>query len=229
VPSTLSDIFFKPVTKFYKRTIVKDPFLVSLRQWKLDRGDATLRYEYPLNETSVVLDVGGFQGDFADTMVDRYGCRVLLFEPMAAFFEQCEERFAAEPRVSTFHYGLGAKDEQLSLSSSSDASSFFRTNGADEFESAQVRDVASVWEQLDLTHVDLMKINIEGGEYPLLRRLIETDTIRQVCNIQIQFHNFVDDAEEQRAELRRQLGSTHEETWCYDFVWENWCRKTDGE
>jgi len=228
MPSTFSDLLFKPVAKFYKRTIKKDPFLVSLKQWKLDRGDAMLRYEYPLDETSVVLDVGGFQGDFSDAMVNRYGCRVLLFEPMASFFGQCEERFAEEPRVSVFHYGLGSKDEQLRLSRSSDASSFFRGNGSGESVSAEVRDIASVWGQLDLARVDLMKINIEGGEYPLLRRLIETDTIRQICNIQIQFHDFVDDAENHRTKLRRQLELTHEETWCYDFVWENWCRKTNG-
>ncbi len=228
MPSTLSDLLLKPIAKFYKRAIMKDPFLVSLRQWKLDRGDATLRFEYPLDETSVVLDIGGFRGDFADALVNRYRCRVLVFEPMTAFFEQCQERFAKEPKVSIFNYGLGAQDEQMSLSSSNDASSFFRGNGTEGYVSAQVRDVASVWEQLDLTRVDLMKINIEGGEYPLLRRLIETGVIRKICNIQIQFHDFVEDAADQRAALRRQLESTHKETWCYDFVWENWCRKAEG-
>jgi len=222
---TLADWLIKPAAKFYKRAIVKDPFQVSVRQWKLDRGDATLRLEYPLDETSVVLDVGGYQGDFASALVDRFRCRVLVFEPMPAFSEQCDERFAKEPRVSVLHYGLGARDEQLSLSSSNDASSFFRQNGTTGFVSAQVRDVSPVWKQLNLTRVDLMKINIEGGEYPLLHRLIETGLIRQIDNIQIQFHDFVDDAAHQRATLRRQLETTHKETWCYEFVWENWSRK----
>ena len=221
----LSDWLVKPVTKFYQRTIVKDPFSVSVRQWKRDRGDATLRLDYPLNETSVVLDVGGYQGDFASALVDRFHCRVLVFEPMPAFYQQCNKRFANEPMVSVFDYGLGARDEQLSLSTSNDASSFFRDTGADGFVPAQVRDVSSVWEQLELTRVDLMKINIEGGEYALLHRLIETGLIRRIDNLQIQFHDFVDDAADRRSELRRQLEQTHEESWCYEFVWENWSRK----
>jgi hypothetical protein len=45
----------------------------------------------------------------------------------------------------------------------------------------------------------------------------------------VQFHEFVDDAARQRSELRRQLEHTHEESWCYEFVWENWSRKhADG-
>lgn len=227
--TTLSDWFLKPVTKFYKRTIVKDPFSVAVKQWKRDRGDQTLRLEYPLDENSVVLDVGGYCGDFAKALVDRFRCRVFAFEPMPDFFERCHKRFENEPKVSVFDFGLGACDERLSLSTSNDASSFFRDVEADGFVQAQVRDVASVWEQLELTRVDLMKINIEGGEYPLLRRLIETGLVRQIDNIQVQFHEFVDDAARQRSELRRQLEHTHEESWCYEFVWENWSRKyADG-
>ncbi len=225
MPSTLSDILLKPVTKFYKRTIVKDPFFVSVKQWKRDRGETTLRLDYSLDETSLVLDVGGYQGDFASTLVDRYHCRTLVFEPMPSFCRKCDERFSQEPKVSVFNYGLGARDEKLSLSADDDASSFFRGKDTDNTVSAEVRDVLSVWKELDLGRVDLMKINIEGGEYPLLRRLIETGLIQQIDNLQIQFHDFVDDAMEQRNELRRQLGSTHEETWCYEFVWENWARK----
>jgi FkbM family methyltransferase len=222
---SLSDLFVKPGTKFYKRTILKDPFSVSVKQWKRDRGDSTLRFEYPLDENSVVLDVGGYQGDFAHALVERFRCQVLLFEPMPMFCQKCEERFAHEPKVSVFNYGLGAEDEQLSLSTDDDASSFFRGKTPDKTVPAEVRDVRSVWEELELGRVDLMKINIEGSEYPLLRRLIETKLIQQVDNIQVQFHDFVNEAARQRDELRRQLEPTHNETWCYEFVWENWARR----
>jgi len=35
-----------------------------------------IRYEYPLNVRSIVFDVGGYKGDFAQGMLDRYGCFV---------------------------------------------------------------------------------------------------------------------------------------------------------
>ncbi len=225
MPRTLSDWLIKPATKLYKRAILKDPFLVSVKQWKQDRGDATLRQDYSLDENSVVLDVGGYQGDFSQAMIDRFGCRVFVFEPMPVFSEQCRQRFAGDPRVSVLDYGLGARDEQLFLSTSDDASSFFRNHDAYGSVAASIHDVLSVWQKLDLEHVDLIKINIEGGEYPLLRRLIETQLIHQVSNIQVQFHDFVEDAVVQRNELRRRLETSHDETWCYEFVWENWSRR----
>lgn len=224
MPSTVTDWFLKPVVKFYKRNIIKDPFAVSVKQWKRDRGESTLRLNYPLNEHSIVLDVGGFHGDFAHAITERFGCQVLLFEPMPAFAEQCQERFGLNPRVSVFDYGLGERDEQLSLSVSSDASSFVRDQQRGESVAAQLRDVASVWHELELSRIDLMKINIEGGEYPLLRRMLEAGLLNQVQHLQVQFHDFVDNAEQQRQELRQQLADTHNETWCYTFVWENWSR-----
>lgn len=36
--------------------------------------------------------------------------------------------------------------------------------------------------------IGLMKINIEGGEYELLERMIELGIINKVKDIQIQFH-----------------------------------------
>lgn len=225
MPKIFSDWLIKPATKFYKRTVLKDPFLVSVKRWKRDRGDTTLRQDYSLDENSVVLDVGGYHGDFAQAMIDRFGCRVFVFEPMPVFSEQCRQRFADDPRVSVLDYGLGACDEQLFLSTADDASSFFRNHDTNGSVAAQIHDVLSVWQELDLEHVDLIKVNIEGGEYPLLRRLIETNLIRQVSNIQVQFHDFVEDAELQRNELRQRLQPSHDETWCYEFVWENWSRR----
>ena len=46
-------------------------------------------------------------------------------------------------------------------------------------------------------------------------------------NIQIQFHNFVEQAKNRREEIRSQLENTHIEAWNYTFVWESWVRKED--
>lgn len=212
----------KPVAKFYRRSILRDPFLVSVKQWKRDRGDARLRMNYPLTSDSIVLDVGGYVGDFASAINEKFGCRVLVFEPMQRFYQHCQTRFAEKDAVTVFNYGLGAADEQLRLSDSDDASSFCRRNSRVDTVSAELRDIDAVWRELGIQHVHLMKINIEGGEYPLLRRMLDQGLADQVDNFQIQFHNFVPDAVAQREELRHRLIETHTEDWCYDFVWENW-------
>ena len=88
-----------------------------------------------------------------------------------------------------------------------------------------LRDVFRVLKELDITRVDLMKINIEGGEFPLLEHIISSGKQAIVRQYQIQFHNFVEKAVDRRTEISRALSKTHVRTWCYTFVWENW-RKT---
>lgn len=70
--------------------------------------------------------------------------------------------------------------------------------------------------------IDLMKINIEGGEYALLPHLIDTGVISRVRNIQIQFHELDVDSAEKRESIICALRKTHKRDWCYEFVWESW-------
>ena len=80
--------------------------------------------------------------------------------------------------------------------------------------------------ELSVSDIDLMKINIEGEELPSIKRIVEENLLVIVDQIQIQFHNFVENACEIREELLAQVAKIHDPTWCYKFVWENWKRKS---
>ena len=67
-----------------------------------------------------------------------------------------------------------------------------------------------------------MKINIEGGEFPLMEHIISCDKQAIVRQYQIQFHNFVENPVDRRIQISHALSETHMRTWCYTFVWENW-------
>lgn len=71
-----------------------------------------------------------------------------------------------------------------------------------------------------------MKVNIEGAEFDLLAHMIDTGLMERVKELQVQFHAFVPDAQQRLDDLRGGLGRTHEQSWCYDFLWENWSRRT---
>ena len=79
--------------------------------------------------------------------------------------------------------------------------------------------------QNKIERIDLMKMNIEGGEYDLLDHLIETGFIRNIENIQVQFHDFVPEAKQRMMKIQKELSKTHRLTYQYIFVWENWRRK----
>jgi hypothetical protein len=98
---------------------------------------------------------------------------------------------------------------------------------AQDWAEVEIRDIHSVWESLALDRVDLMKINIEGAEFPLLERMAETDLLPRVDCFLIQFHEWHPGAYHRRRKIRRELSKTHRLVWDYHFIWEKWQRKTN--
>ena len=209
---------------FWRLYIRKDPFLVAVTKWFADNGDATLRLDYPLSSDSVVFDVGGYQGDFAEAVYSRFGCRIFLFEPVPEFYAHCVRRFSGNPAVTCLNYGLAARSGSFPIQLSDDASSFKRSVTNGPVCNAEVRGVADAVTALGVKKIDLMKINIEGGEFELLPALVDSGVIEQTRFVQVQFHDFIDGAGPARDAIRRSLARTHHEQWCYPFVWESWER-----
>ena len=65
-------------------------------------------------------------------------------------------------------------------------------------------------------------MNIEGSEYRLLREIIDSGYINNIEFLQVQFHNFVEDAKLKRKHLRSKLKKTHSNIFNYPFIWEAW-------
>lgn len=215
--------------RLFRREVLRDPFLLAVKRWFRDKGDDTRRLDYPLDHDSIVWDVGGFHGDFAARIHQRYGCRVWVFEPVPVYYRHCVERFAGNERIRCLPFGLSARAGWFDISDSGDASSFVRSESGCEVQKAELRPVTTMFSDLGIGRVDLLKINIEGGEYDVLPALIESGLIERVRYIQVQFHDFVPDAASRREAIRRGLARTHSEMWNYPFVWESWARQPPEE
>jgi len=212
----------KKITHLFKLYIMQDPFLISVKNWFSDKGDETLRLNYPLDRSSIVFDVGGYQGDYAEAIFQKYGCQVYLFEPVPSFYKECVERFSNNSSITCFNYGLSSSSGWFEIGLDNNASSFKKIESGEKTQLAQLRSVTEVFDELGLKKIDLIKINIEGGEFDLLPAMIDSGLIKQVKYLQIQFHNFIDGAVENRQRIRKLLGKTHREMWNYEFVWESW-------
>ena len=212
--------------RFYKLYVLKDEFTVEVTRWFRDKGDETLRLDYPeLNKESIVFDLGGYLGNFAQAINDKYGCTVYVFEPHPEFYNSCVQRFSSNDKVIPLNFGLSDKEGKLVLSDSVDGSSFHNPNHKEKSGiECEVKEIFKVLRKLKVSNVDLMKINIEGGEYPFLLHMISESALPVVDNYQIQFHNFIDNADGLRNKIIEGLSKTHVRTWCYTFVWENWKR-----
>jgi FkbM family methyltransferase len=226
-PFRLAKKVYGSVLRLFKLYILKDEFTVEVTRWFRDKGDETLRLDYPeLNENSVVFDLGGYKGDFAKAINEKYRCRVYLFEPHPKFYKMCVDRFWANEKVIPLNYGLSDKDGVFILSDSVDGSSFLNPNHTNrQGIQCQVKEVFKTLNELNVSNIDLMKINIEGGEYPLLLHIASANEFPLVNQYQIQFHDFIDDAASMRDKIIDALSKTHKRSWCYTFVWENWRNK----
>lgn len=196
------------------------------KPWFKVNGDHTLRLNYPLTKDSVVLDLGGYKGDFAQNIYDKYNCSIHVFEPVSSFYSFIKERFSTNEKVSVYPFGLSDSNKELFISNSADGSSvFLKTENSEKIE---LKSIVQFLEENTISSVDLIKINIEGGEYEVLESLLKSDKIKIFKNLQIQFHDFIiENAEERMKNIQKQLQKTHEITYQYEFVWENWKLKSE--
>lgn len=194
---------------------------VPLSRWREDNGDRThRRYYRDLSEHSLVFDLGGYEGQWASDIYSMYRCKILVFEPVEEFARQIADRFRRNPDVLVHHFGLADRDRTAPIALDKDGSSLFGV-GRPSVDGRFVEANRFLREHA-IEFVDLMKINIEGGEFDLLEHLLNTDWVRRICNIQVQFHAFVPDAEIRMAAIQERLAMTHVPTFQYHFVWENW-------
>jgi FkbM family methyltransferase len=189
-------------------------------KWWADGGDSKFRFDYDLNHDSLVLDLGGYKGQWASDIFSRYQCRVMIFEPVSHFADRIQERFAKNEKIEVFSFGLGGSSRKEKVSICEDSSSIFRNSSVKE--EIEIVDVAEWIDRQNVHSIQLMKINIEGGEYELLERLIDTGLIKIIENIQLQFHNISEESPSRMELIQKRLRETHLPTYQYRFVWENW-------
>lgn len=195
-----------------------------VKPWFEMNGDFTLRLEYDLNEDSVVFDVGGYKGEFASDLFCKYACFIYVFEPIEEFYSSIKNKFSNNKKIKTYNFGLSNDDIQIDISFSDNSSSAYINT--DRKEKVYLRSVEKFIKQSGIQKIDLIKINIEGGEYDLLEQLIQSEMIKMFFNIQVQFHDFiVENAKERMKKIQDKLSETHSITYQFEFVWENWTLK----
>jgi len=216
------------LSRFFKKKAVhrnQEPSIqaVRVKPWFAANGDMTHRLDYPhLNKGSLVVDLGGYEGQWASNIFSKYCSNVWVFEPYQPYFHNIVERFSKNEKIKVFDFGLGQSESKLSFSVSEDSSSAFHHIEGASSDTIQLRKASQFLEVEKVNHIDLLKINIEGAEYDLLEHLIESEWIKKISNIQVQFHDFVDNAEERMKNIQINLSKTHQLTYQFEFVWENW-------
>lgn len=194
----------------------------TVQLWFSHKGDDTHRVNYNLNENSIVFDLGGYHGEWTQKIYQKYNCFVYVFEPITELYEAIVEKFKSFEKIKVFNFGLSDVDKKINITLSNDGSSFY-ISGGNQIE-CEVKSISKFIKENDLSNIDLIKINIEGDEYPVLKSLLDNNQIEIFKDIQVQFHEFIPNARLLRKELQDRISNTHKLTYNYEFVWENWRR-----
>jgi len=196
----------------------------AIEAWKA-AGREDLRIDYDLDESSLVVDAGGYAGQWASDVVGRFLCRVHVYEPVPAFAEQIRARFARNPLVAVHAVGLAGETRDVPIELRGTGSSIVGANGAAPTAVVPLVRASEAFDEAGIDRIDLIKVNIEGAEYELLEHLAAAGWLPRIRHVQVQFHDIGPGSAERMRALRARLAETHEVLWRHELVWESWRRR----
>lgn len=216
------DLIKKNHPKNQKKQNWTDPNqLAYLEKWHKNGGDKKFLFDPSLSNSSIVFELGGYLGDWAAEISARSAATIYVFEPLLEFSSQAKTRFLNNPKIHVIEAAAWIADSYLPIAEASDSTSLVRSNSSSQ-KTIKAIDLVKFITKKKLKSIDLMQINIEGGEYDLLNHLIDSGVVKIINKLQIQFHHDIDDAEQKREKLIADLQKTHKKTFSYPFVWEGW-------
>ncbi len=144
---------------------------------------------YFLNEKSAVVDLGVNKGEFARSMIAKFGCRVHGLEPVPELFAAV----TGTPGLIVEQAAIGTTvgTQQIRVFENRCASMGAALPG----ETSRSVDVPTVplevfLDRQGLREVDLLKVDIEGAELEMLPR-IPAAVLAGIRQIAVEFHDFI--------------------------------------
>ena len=189
----------------------------------MKRMEESDRYNYPdLKPDSIVIDGGGYEGNWAKILWRQHRCRIFCFEPINRFANEITANLEAQMNggITVINKGLGSYHRYEAFSVQADSSGAFGNSGPVEtVEILAIGPIIESWPE-----IALLKLNVEGMEMEILETLIAQDLMPRIVNLQVQFHR-IPGSDAMIEELTAGLKKTHELVYHEPYCWEGWTRK----
>ena len=134
-------------------------------RWNQDNGNETRILNYPLNENSLILELGAFEGWITQKALNKFNCKIIAVEPI--FCSSLQEKFKNEDKVIIECCGISDEEKNITLYVAGDATSQYTSVSQNE-KQVICYPIEHFIEKHKIDVIDLVQINIEGEEYPLL-------------------------------------------------------------
>jgi hypothetical protein len=161
-----------------------------VRDWPL-----CTHFDLPPAPTIVV--VGAYKGRAMDLLAHMFPtyAKIVGFEPQLWAAAEAGDRIGYRRDMWIHGVGLGA-ETNLHVPMGewhTDAASFVNTGpGTRESGEGIILEADAGLQMADLDHIDLMVMNIEGGEYELLPHLQHSGWLRKIDRLAVQWHLYGD-------------------------------------
>jgi FkbM family methyltransferase len=187
-----------------------------LSNWYADDKKNNFLYSHPLDENSLVIDIGSYDGTWLKKITNQYDCFGVGLEPVNNFFIKSLNNL--NEKLKFLNIGLTTQEDHKSkILSNGDCSNIFNDDGDTEI---NLVNVTNFFNQMNFKKIDLMQINIEGYEYELLPYMIEKKLFDKIDRIQVQFHAVSNLSELKYKDIKSSLnGIGFTDLFDYKFVW----------
>lgn len=159
-----------------------------------------------LNSGSIVYSAGvGKDITFEHSLVQKFGCSVILFDPSPTGLATMALPENQIPQFKFDPVGLAGSCKVLKLSPPKwpEEGSWFKHDGSGETIEVPCEDLATLMQKHGHKHIDLLKIDIEGAEYEVLEDLLKKRLpVKQVL---VEFHHGVLPGYKRSATIRTML------------------------
>jgi FkbM family methyltransferase len=195
-----------------------------LGRWIVDQGDNILGVDYPLTKDSWVLELGGYQGWWSNRIANKYDCNIIIVEPIPEYFDKLSLMFQDNKRVNLINNAISSVERDIVLNIGTDSTSETMIE-SDTKVTVKAITLETILSLFDVEQIDLMQMNIEGEEYPLMKHLVDTKLITKIKSFQVQFHMIDESCIDKRMYIQEKLLDLgYRQKWNYDFVWESWVK-----
>lgn len=146
-------------------------------------------YAPPLGGNSVVLDFGASTAGFSHEVSRLYGATCHAVEATSQNFAAIKE----SERVRKHHFAVGGSDSpiEIGLPTAEEHWGTVLTVGQGNSETVPGTTLESFLNRIEVTQVDLMKVDIEGAEIAMFDTASD-EILGCVAQITIEFHDFME-------------------------------------
>lgn len=150
-----------------------------------------LCYAGPLGDPKVIVDIGAHIGLTSAFFSLRYPeARIIAVEPEDANFEMLKRQSALYPNITPVKAGIWNKDAWLRITNPEANSWSYIMEEVPEGKGVKAMTVDGIMGKFSLGHIDLLKMDIEGAEIPVLNDA--RGWIDRIGTFVIELHDYMD-------------------------------------